>query len=144
MNYLEGENNTMISSKFNVWHIHSRFINYVLTERGGGKGWSMTKHADTLSSLKAADKNTNEGSQVENVSTVVLIDLTDTSGVSCWKKLVAWHFAQAKWVCHSLLSDSLKFPSICSYCSLCFVHSHSLNIISPLPSFTHPSICHSV
>lgn len=56
----------------------------------------MTKHADTLSSLKAADKNTNEGSQVENVSTVVLIDLTDTSGVSCWKKLVAWHFAQAK------------------------------------------------
>lgn len=46
----------------------------------------MTKHADTLSSLKAADKNTNEGSQVENVSTVVLIDLTDTSSVSCWKK----------------------------------------------------------
>lgn len=104
----------------------------------------MTKHADTLSSLKAADKNTNEGSQVENVSTVVLIDLTDTSSVSCWKKLVAWHFAQAKGVCHSLLSDSLKFPSICSYCSLCFVHSHSLNIISPFLSFTHPSICHSV
>lgn len=31
---------------------------------------------------RAADKNTNERSQVENVSTVVLIDLTDTSSVS--------------------------------------------------------------
>lgn len=59
----------------------------------------MTKHADTLSSLNAADKNTNEGSQVENVSTVVLIDLTDTSSVSYWMRLVAWHSAQLKCVC---------------------------------------------
>lgn len=49
----------------------------------------MTKHVDTLRRLKAADKNTNEGSQVENVSTVVLIDLTDTSSVSQWRELVA-------------------------------------------------------
>lgn len=49
----------------------------------------MTEHAEASRSLNAADKNTNEGSQVENVSTVVLIDLTDTSSVSQRRELVA-------------------------------------------------------
>lgn len=49
----------------------------------------MTEHADTLWRRKAQNKNTNERSQVENVSTVVLIDLTDTSSASPWRELVA-------------------------------------------------------
>lgn len=39
-------------------------------------------HTHTHIGWRAADKNTNERRQVENVSTVVLIDLTDTSSVS--------------------------------------------------------------
>ena len=48
--------------------------------------WDLIYRHCELPQSKAADKNTNEGSQGENVSTVVLIDLTDTSSVSQWKR----------------------------------------------------------
>ncbi len=103
----------------------------------------------TLRRLKAADKNTNEGSQVENVSTVVLIDLTDTSSVSQWRELVACLCESLKCVWHSSLSfGCLKVwtpttPFSLSIPSHCFAPSHSLNIASPFVSSACPFICHS-
>lgn len=55
-----------------------------------------TRNADVLSCPEASDKNTNEGSQEENVSAVVLIDLTDAFSVSRWRGLVAQHFDQTR------------------------------------------------
>lgn len=107
----------------------------------------LEERLNTLRSREAADNNTNERSQVENVSTVVLIDLTDTSSVSQWRELVAWPSAQRKCVGHSSLSlGSLRSedPSLFLIPFLCFSPSHSLNSASPFLSAACPFICHSV
>lgn len=73
--------------------------------------------------LKAADKNTNERSQVENVSTVLLIDLTDTSSVSRRRERVTWPSALLKCRC-SLSLGCLKARSPPDYL-----------LVFPLPLF---------
>lgn len=64
----------------------------------------------------------------ENVSTVTLIDLTDTSSVSHWRKLVAsaLHFV-------FLLSDCVKAPNIPLH--YCHMASLTLNLVAPCVSF---------
>lgn len=64
----------------------------------------------------------------EIVSTVVLIDLTDTSSVSHWRKLVAsaLHFV-------FLLSDCVKAPNIPLH--YCHMPSLTLNLVAPCVSF---------
>ena len=105
----------------------------------------MTEHAETSRSLNAADKNTNEGSQVENVSTVVLIDLTDTSSVSQRRELVArrWQTPVCVCVCVAPFWPPFFFFFF-FFPPLCFAPSHSLNIASPAASLACPLICHSV
>lgn len=71
----------------------------------------------------------------ENVSTVMLIDLTDTSSVSHWRKLVtsALHFV-------FLLSDCVKAPNIPLH--YCHMPSLTLNLVAPCVSFISQVICH--
>lgn len=100
----------------------------------------MTEHAEASRSLNAADKNTNEGSQVENVSTVVLIDLTDTSSVSQRRELVA-----RRWQNPECVALFWPLPFFLLFFSpLCFAPLHCLNIASPTVSLACPLICHSV
>lgn len=86
-----------------------------------------------LRSLKAADKNTNERSQVENVSTVVLIDLTDTSSVPQWRELVARLSAK-------LQSGALFFVIWVFYFSGVTFRIPTLNIASTVLSPVHKFI----
>lgn len=111
-----------------------------------GKAWSRTEHADTLRRLKAADKNTNEGSQVENVSTVVLIDLTDTSSASRWRKtggiVCCWAAVCVALFLTICLCDSVKSSVVSLFIPSLF-YTFILNIASPSVSFACPFICHS-
>lgn len=127
----------MTSSRSGVWQPYLTFHELRFTPRVYGKD------ADALRSLKAADKNTNERSQVENVSTVLLIDLTDTSSV---REVVAGpHMA----VCgtpfvtclfHSLKPTCIYFPIPSLFRTLAL----SKYCLTPFVSFACPFICHSV
>lgn len=108
----------------------------------------MSERANTSRRLKAADKNTNERSQVENVSTVALIDLTDTSSASqrrgSWRRgpLLSPSVRRSP-LCHLAVSGFPSHPHLSLHLfipSLCFAPSRSLNIASPPVSF--PSSIH--